>query len=333
MDRQPESGLTGKRVLVTGGCGFIGINLVLRLVDLGAEVTVLDLPDADWGRLPESVTQVRTDILDAQAHRGRFEGIAIVYHLAARTDLDGHDLADYRQNFDGVRTLLHALDTASLERFVFYSSILVTGIFSATRFVDESEPYRTNTLYGESKVLGERVTIEECGDAGIPWTIVRPASVYGPWGEAPYDAFFHMVKRRRYFHVGRADNLVSWVFVGNVVDHTITLSQHKCAENDIFFASDLHPYTMREITDTVAAYYGITVPRVPVLLVTAAAYALGVLRGVGIPVPLYPARLKNIRADYCFSMAKSVRAGHVQRYDLRDGIRRTLDWYEARHRL
>ncbi len=54
-----------RTVLVTGGCGFIGHNLVEELLAAGAQVTVLDLPAAELAQLPPGVTQVKADLLDA----------------------------------------------------------------------------------------------------------------------------------------------------------------------------------------------------------------------------------------------------------------------------
>jgi len=68
MGQDPAKGaviepLRGRKVLVTGGCGFIGVNLVANLVAEGAVVTVLDLDAANWHNLPDAVTQVRGDVL------------------------------------------------------------------------------------------------------------------------------------------------------------------------------------------------------------------------------------------------------------------------------
>jgi nucleoside-diphosphate-sugar epimerase len=325
--------LRGKKVLVTGGCGFIGMNLTTELLRSGATVSVLDMPDADWERLPQEVVRIRADLLDPSTLTGVLEGVDIVYHLAARTDLDGTSLPDYRVNFEGTANLLAEVSGSSMpQRFVFYSTMLTVGVPDDTRFRDERTPYAADTLYGQSKVEGERVVIDTCRRLGLAYTIIRPTSVYGPWGGAPYDAFFRTIKARRYFHVGKADNLVSWVYVKNLVDLTLTASVAQRAENEIYFGSDLHPYTMREIVDTVAGHYGVRIRTLPTLALIAAAYGFGLLRLLGLSVPIYPARLRNMRANYCFSMQKAVELGHVQRQDLAGGIAETLDWYDARDR-
>ena len=294
-------------------------------------MAVLDLPTADWDRLPDKASRIKADIMDKDSLRGSLKGVNIIYHLAARTDIDGKSLADYSVNFDGTRNLIEEVrKSKSMERFVFYSTQLVVGLFNETRFIDETEPYRTKTYYGQSKIEGEKIVKKYCEKVSLPYTIIRPTSVYGPWGEAPYRAFFQTIKRKRYFHVGKANNMVSWVYVKNLVNLTITASLSKEAENETYFGNDFHPYTMREIVDTVARYYKVAIPTVPNFAITAVAYALGLLKAAGLNVPIYPFRLKNIKANYCYDIEKSIKIGYKPQYDLTRGVQETLDWYETR---
>ncbi|HVG21706.1 MAG TPA: NAD(P)-dependent oxidoreductase [Blastocatellia bacterium] len=321
--------MKNRNVIVTGGCGFIGINLTLELLDRGANITVLDLPSADWARLPAGVKTIKADILDGQSLSNAFDDIEIVYHLAARTDLDGRSLSDYKANFEGTENIINQLKgSKTIKKLVLYSTQLVVGLFNETRFIDETEPYRTNTVYGESKILAEKITIRKCSEFGIPYVIIRPTSVYGPWGKSPYREFFYAIKNRRYFHVGRANNLVSFAYVENLVDQTILLSLNDSANNQLFFGNDFHPYTMREVADAAACYYKVKIHTIPSPLVTVAAYAFGVLKLFGADVPIYPFRLKNIKANYCYDIQNSVRLGYDPKFGLKEGIIKTLDWYE-----
>jgi nucleoside-diphosphate-sugar epimerase len=325
-----EMSLATKRVLVTGACGFIGTNLVHELIRRGARVTALDLPQADWSRLPEEVECIKADLMAAREIRDVLTSFDIVYHLAARTDLDGRSVTDYAVNTDGTRNLIEALGKLSgTPRFVHYSTQLVVGLFDEARFLDEDEPLRTRTPYGESKIESERVVSSLCPANGFDYTIVRPTSVYGPWGGSPYREFFDAIRRCRYAHVGRADNLVSLVYVENLVDLTMLVSTHPDAAGETYFANDFHPYTMREVVDTAAAYYGVQIRQAPVWLMVLIAYALGLFKMVGVTVPLYPFRLRNIQMTYCYDIQKSVRLGYDPKFDLARGVETTLAWYDA----
>lgn len=321
----------GKKVAVTGSCGFIGPNLIEELLAQGASVIALDLPNTDWGKLPKKVKQVKVDIMDTKTLSGVFKNVDIVYHLAARTDIDSNKLEDYAVNYEGTKNVFVAATSQNkLERFVFYSTQLVVGLFNETRFIDESEPFKTKTAYGQSKIEGEKVVRAYSKKTGVPFTTIRPTSVYGPHGEAPYKAFFRAVKKRHYFHVGKANNLVSWVYVKNLVNLTILVSISKQAKNETYFGNDLYPYTMREIVDCISAYYDLKTPTVPNFIITPLAYALGVFKLAGLNVPIYPFRLKNIKMNYCYDVSKSLEIGYKPEYGLSEGIKETLDWYEAR---
>jgi len=324
--------LKNKNILITGGCGFIGLNIVHELLRQDAQVTVLDLPSANWDNLPNKVKRVKADILNKKTLLGAMKGIDVIYHLAARTDIDGKRLVDYEVNFVGTKNLIEeATKNKNIKQFVFYSTQLVVGIFNEKRFIDESEPYKTKTFYGESKIKGEEVVKKYCDIAKMPYTIIRPTSVYGPWGEAPYKQFFESIKNRRYFHIGKADNLVSMLYVKNLVNLTLTLTLNKKAFNEIFFANDFNPYTMKEFADVAGLYYKNKIRTIPNLIIVPAAYGLGVVKLLGINVPLYPFRLKNIKASYYYNIVKSIDAGYKPKYDLQNGIKETLDWYEKNY--
>jgi len=322
--------LKNMQVVVTGACGFIGPNLIEGLLAAGATVVALDLPSADWDKLATcNVRQIKADIMDKAMLQRAIDGAAIVYHLAGRTDIDGRRLEDYAVNYIGTQNIIEAAaKSGSVKRFVFYSTQLVVGLFNETRFIDETEPYRTKTVYGQSKIAAEKVVKKYCRKFKIPYTIIRPTSVYGPWGEAPYKQFFATIKAGRYFHIGKASNLVSWIYVKNLVNLTLLASCAPAAVGQTYFANDFHPYTMHEIVDEVAMYYNRTIRTLPKAVITPLAYLLGFFKFFGVPVPIYPFRLHNITANYCYDIHRSVELGYHPAYDLRAGITETLDWYE-----
>ncbi len=322
--------LDGARVLVTGPCGFIGPNLIDELLRRGAVVTALDLGSADWSRLPDAVNKIVADLLDPNSLPDGLTDYDVVFHLAARTDLNGRSVSDYTVNTDGTRNLIEAIARqGGTARFVHYSTQLVVGLFDEARFLDETEPYRTRTPYGESKIESERLVSELCPALEMPYTIIRPTSVYGPWGGEPYREFFRAIKRRRYVHVGKASNLVSLVHVQNLVDLTLLLAIHPEAEDETYFGNDFHPYTMREVVDAAARHYGVRIRQVPAFALVVIAHLLAIPKRLGLNVPLYPFRLRNIRMTYCYDIQKSVRLGYDPLFDLDRGISQTLDWYDA----
>lgn len=313
------------KVLVSGGCGFIGSHLVDELIKQGAVVTVLDNAMKNPYK-NNKATYISKDILEKNLFKqnSKFE---YIFHLAARCDLDGKALSDYRVNFDGSENLIKQLDQRNVKRFVFYSTQLVVGLFNETRFIGPEEPYKTKTLYGESKILGEKVVKKLCTKKQIPFVIIRPTSVYGPRGREPYRNFFLSIKNGQYRHIGKASNLVSLAYVKNLVDQTLLAGIHPDAVGQVFYGADFHPYTMRQFTDEVAKYFNYQVKTVPEWLMWLVAYIFGIGKILGINVPIYPFRLKNLLSNYCYDIQNAIRLGYDPKYDLKMGVTQTLDWY------
>jgi GlcNAc-P-P-Und epimerase len=319
-----------KKVVVTGGAGFIGINLVRSLLKIGAQISVVDLPTADFSNLPNDISIIKQDILDSEKIRDVLLNADYVFHLAARTDLEGKRIQDYRVNYEGTRQIISILkDNNKLSRFVLYSTQLVVGLFNETRFIDETEPFRTKTIYGKSKILAEEITRDLCTEYKLPYTILRPTSVYGPHGKVPYRDYFLSIRQGHYFHIGKADNLISMVYVKNLIEQTLFLACNPSTIGQIYFGNDLHPYTMRQFSDAAARYFGRRLITIPDPIAFIGAYIMGFFKLFGVPVPLYPFRLNNIKVNYCYDIGNSVQLGFFPPFALDQGIQETLAWYST----
>ncbi len=166
-----------RRVLVTGGSGFIGTHVLPLLrdgqdhilnVDVRAPVTDGERP-GEWAKI-----DIRDHESLAEAVTG-FDPTHVV-HLAARTDTDSSELADYTSNTLGTTELLSVCrELPRLERFVFVSTQFVVRPGVDTRDALHFDPH---TAYGESKVVGELLT--RAALSPDRWVIVRPTNVWGP---------------------------------------------------------------------------------------------------------------------------------------------------------
>jgi UDP-glucose 4-epimerase len=183
----PESALAGARVVVTGGCGFLGSHLVRRLAAEGAgEVVVLD--SLRYGR-PEAVagtgSRVRLVAHDLGADdpgplAPALAGAAAVFHFAAeKHHTSGTALDVLRTNVAGTAQVLEAARAAGVARVVFASSVFAYGRRHGAP-LQEDEPPRPATTYGMSKLLGERL-LGHFGAGGRPAHVsLRYFFVYGP---------------------------------------------------------------------------------------------------------------------------------------------------------
>ena len=203
------------KVIVTGGSGFIGTNLVERFLEKGWEVLNIDIAQ------PRNREHVhywrRIDLLDRETLVDAFAVYKpnFVLHMGARTDLDeSHDITGYAANTEGVANTIEAVRQAGpVERTIFASTRLVHEI----GYTPKSEvDYRPSTLYGESKVEGEKLVRQAAGKLG-PWIIARPTSIWGPWFEEPYKNFFTAIAKGVYVHPGQRNPHKSYGYVGNTV--------------------------------------------------------------------------------------------------------------------
>jgi UDP-glucose 4-epimerase len=177
--------LPGKKVLVTGGAGFIGSHLVDVLG--GCPVRVLD--DFSTGR-PENLAHLagraqvevlRGDIRDAATVARALTGIDVVFHLACRgvRHSIGQPLENHEVNARGTLVLLAEAHKAGVERFVHVSSSEVYG--TARRVpMDEDHPCYPETVYGAAKLAGEAYARAYHRTYRLPAVVVRPFNNFGP---------------------------------------------------------------------------------------------------------------------------------------------------------
>jgi UDP-glucose 4-epimerase len=178
--------LSGKRVLVTGGAGFIGSELVRQLVESGAAVVVVDnLVNGRWENLTgvpaDGLRLVEGDIRDAVRMRDFLKDTDVVFHLACLGVR--HSIHSPRENHEvnavGTLNTLFAARDASIERFVYVSSSEVYGTAQSTP-MNEQHPTFPKTMYGASKLAGESFTRAFHDTYGFSTVVVRPFNSYGP---------------------------------------------------------------------------------------------------------------------------------------------------------
>ena len=179
---------SGKRVLVTGGEGFIGSHLVERLVREGADVRVLALynPFGNYGWLDPAVhTDVELlpgDVRDAERVAGAVEGQDVVFHLAALIGIPYSYVApeSYVQvNVQGTVNVATACHRHGVERLVHTSTSETYGT-ALTAPIPESHPMQPQSPYSASKIGGDMMALSFHHAFGLPVAVVRPFNTYGP---------------------------------------------------------------------------------------------------------------------------------------------------------
>lgn len=317
-----------RKVIVTGSSGFIGRQLVPHLQKQGYEVVGLDKAVDEN---PRSLASVECDIMDRERLIQIFADTKphAVVHLAARTDLDEtEDIAGYDVNIDGVRNLIEAVKAAqTVERVLFTSSQLVCKVGYVPKSDDD---YLPTTLYGESKVRGEKI-VRASELAGVTWCILRPTTIWGEGMSPHYQRLLYALKRGSYFHVGAEPLTKSYGYIGNAIyqyEKFLDCVPEKI-DRRTFYIADYTPLSLREWTTSLAQMLGgrriATLPKSLSLLL---AKIGDVLNYIGMKrFPFNSFRLNNILTEYQFDMSETETICGPLPYSMHDGVRRTAQWY------
>lgn len=175
----------GCKVLVTGGAGYVGSNLVPKLLDKGYDVVVLDLyiygkEVFDNVRTNQKLIEVEGDIRDQRVVKKAIHGCDVVIHLACISNDPSYDLnPDLGRsiNYDSFRPLIHAAKNADVKKFIYASSSSVYGLKDEDK-VTEDLPLEPLTDYSKYKALCEKI-LEEEREPGFVTCIIRPSTVCG----------------------------------------------------------------------------------------------------------------------------------------------------------
>ena len=178
-----------QRVLVTGGAGFIGSNLVQRLVDDGHVVTVYDNLSTGYRAFLEpalgssTCRLIEADLLDTHALELAMDGQDLVFHLAANADVrhgTEHPRRDLEQNTIATHNVLEAMRRSGVTRIAFSSTGSVYGE-PAVHPTPEDCPFPVQTsLYGASKLAAEGLIAAYSTGFGFQAVIFRFVSILGP---------------------------------------------------------------------------------------------------------------------------------------------------------
>ncbi|GAB4286740.1 MAG: UDP-glucose 4-epimerase [Coriobacteriia bacterium] len=225
------------RVLVTGGAGFIGSNLVEALLDRGDDVGVIDdLSTGHADNVPEGVWFERLDITGA----GLASAVAefapdTLVHLAAQTSVPASladPARDLQVNLEGTRAVAAAAASAGVVRVLSASSAAVYGTPRGSLPLSEDAATIPENPYGESKLAAESALAETLAPAGVDFASLRFANVYGPhqdWrGEGGVVAIVtaRMSGGEPPVVFGSGGQTRDFIYVGDVVAAILRASEH-----------------------------------------------------------------------------------------------------------
>ncbi|MBI3977627.1 MAG: NAD-dependent epimerase/dehydratase family protein [Chloroflexi bacterium] len=314
-----------KRFLITGGAGFLGINLTRFLLEKGQAVTSLDIAQFDYPDVRDRVRIVKGDIRDQSAVDRAMERIDIVVHAAAALPLYRKEDI-FSTDIDGTRRIIETAYRRRVERLIHISSTAVYGI-------PDHHPLREDDRldgvgpYGKAKIAAEEICLEY-RKRGMCIPIIRPKSFVGPERLGVFALFYDWAKDGRSFPLlGNGANRYQLLDVEDLCEAIyLAATVERERANDTFNIGAKEFAAMREDYQAVLDYAGfgrriVTVPAEPVVIV------LRVLEALHLS-PLYKWVYETAAKDSYVSIEKAERLlGFSPKYSNKQALIRNYRWY------
>lgn len=315
------------RFLVTGGAGFLGINLIRYLLRQGQRVTSLDIADFLYPDVQEQVKIIRGDILDRETVDDAMQEVTMVVHAAAALPLYPRE-AIYSTNIEGTRTVLQAALDHNVERVIYISSTAVYGIPKHHPIV-ETDPMQGVGPYGETKVMAESICTEYRA-RGMCIPVLRPKSFVGPERLGVFALLYDWAHAGKNFPIlGDGRNRYQLLDVEDLCQAIGQAARLDCATvNDVFNLGAKDFATLREDYQAVLdeAGYGKKIIPFPA---GAGVFGLRLLEKLHLS-PLYAWVYETVGKDSFVSIEKAERVlGFHPRYSNREALLRNYRWYLA----
>ena len=330
-----------KKILVTGGTGFIGSRLACKLAeDSFNEVHVLVRGTSDLTSLEECLDRIvleRGDVTEAHTLDGRFEGIEEVYHCAGITYMGSKPNPMLPKiNIDGTRNVLAESRRAGVRRVVHVSSVSAVGFGSQSQPLNEESPWNflqyIDLEYPKTKHIAEQIVAEEVRN-GLDCVIVVPAFVFGA-GDINFNAgrIIKDVYNRRvpFYPMGG----VCVVDVEIVAEAMISaMAKGRTGERYIIGGDNV---SYKDLTSTVMRVTGVRQPLLPMPLWAARTIhrLLGLLNLRDKVSKLFNMNLYTVASQFLyFESSKAKRELGMRSEPYEASIRRTFEWYRDRNML
>jgi nucleoside-diphosphate-sugar epimerase len=316
--------MTASTYLITGGAGFLGINLTRYLLARGHHVVSLDIADFNYPER-DRIKAIKGDIRDRSSVDRAMEGVQIVVHTAAALPLYRKEDI-FSTDLDGTRNVLQSAFEHGAERVIHISSTAVYGIPDHHPLY-EDDPLHGVGPYGEAKVKAEQICLEYRAK-GMCVPIIRPKSFVGPERLGVFALLYDWAKDGKNFPmIGSGNNRYQLLDVEDLCEAIYlcaTLDRDRV--NDTFNIGAKEFTTMREDYQAVldAAGFGkkiIPLPAAPVI------WALRILEALHLS-PLYKWVYETAATDSFVSIEKAERVlGFTPKYSNKEALVRNYRWY------
>jgi len=313
------------KFLITGGAGFLGINLVRYLHNQGHEIVSLDIIPFNYKDMNDKIEILTGDIRDEVMVSKSLRNIDIVIHTAAALPLYTEDEI-FSTDVEGTRLLLKQAQKNNVKRFIHISSTAVYGI------PDHHPLFEYDKLdgvgpYGKAKILAEEECLKKRKE-GMCVPIIRPKSFIGPERLGVFALLYDWAKDKRGFPmIGSGKNKYQLLDVEDLCEAIyLCCKLDENIVNDTFNIGAKEFTTMREDYQAVLDYagYGKKIVGLPETLVI---WMLRILEALKIS-PLYKWVYETASKDSFVSIEKAEKLlGYKPKFSNKDALIRNYKWY------
>ncbi len=325
------------KILVTGANGFIGSNLVKRLVEDGHSVRSMVRQTSDLKFLSGLDTKLcYGDINDTESLKDAMKGVEKVFHVAGLAADYGPFSLFEKVNFQGTKNVAQTACREGVLKLIYVSTVAFHG-FGKTN-MDEESPIADNLIpYAKTKYMAEQWLWEFDKETKMNITAIRPGNVFGINDRTFMSKYLDAMIAGKFSEINKGRSKTCPVFSDNLIDIIIKVGDDDKANGNAFIATDGLDIDWHTFNNKLADALGINLPKTSIpysIAYTIAKLYYGIHKTLGIKSEpfLTPYRINNGGKDYHFSIKKLHDFFDYQpRVDIDTAIKKTVQWYKAKN--
>lgn len=325
----------GTSVLITGATGFTGIELTKKLVAAGVEVSCLARKTSDLAPLEGlDIKWFCGDVFDESVMAEAVKGQEYVFHLAAAfRDAKSSEKDYWNVHVKSTQLIVNeVLKNPDFKRYIHISTIGVHGHIENPPATEEYA-FSPGDGYQRTKLEAEEWLNAFAAKNNLPYTIIRPAAIYGP-GDRRLVKLFKMALKPYFLLLGKGKCMYHLVHVDDLTNTFIIAATHPAAQGETFISGSNEPIAIAKIGEIVAEHFGkpfkiLRLPIGPFFL--AGDICEAICKPLGIEPPIYRRRVAFYSKDRNFDVSKMRNVlGYSPRNANREGIIETARSYEEK---
>ena len=317
-----KTDLKNRKIVVTGGAGFLGSNVVQLLLEKGSHVVVLD--DFSNGKLfhlkflvdHPRLEIMRGDVTTIDDVQKAFQGCQMVIHLAVLC-LRQSIKEPHRVNKVIVQGTLNCLEAARSKNMDLFLNCSSSEVYGSANYIpmNEQHPLHPETPYASAKVAQDMYVYSYGRTFGLPWTTIRPFNLYGPnshWqghrGELIPKMIVRAMNRKPLVVFGNGSQTRDFTFVRDAARAIVAVAEEPDTRNMAINFCTAKETSIRQIAELVCKFFDLDPNKF---------------------IQVQPSRPGDVQRHYGDNSNFAKLVGFVPKIDLLEGLRKTIEWFQS----